>query len=41
MLNVGVATVTRGANAFENEKIFEVKIPILETLRLYKNKKNE
>ena len=41
MLNVGIATVTRGANAFENEKIFEVKIPILETLRLYKNKKNE
>ncbi len=41
MLNVGIATVTRGANAFENEKIFEVKMPILETLRLYKNKKNE
>ena len=41
MLNVGIATVTRGANAFENEKIFEVNIPILETLRLYKNKKHE
>ena len=40
-LNVGIATVTRGANAFETEQIFDVKIPVLETLRLYKNKKNE
>ena len=32
--------VTRGANTFETEKIFEEKLQILETLRLYKNKKN-
>ena len=41
ILNVGIATVTRGANTFETEKIFEEKLQILETLRLYKNKKND
>jgi Trp operon repressor len=41
ILNVGIATVTRGANAYEKEEIFEKKIPILQKLRLNKNKKNE
>ena len=40
ILNVGIATVTRGANTFKTEKIFEEKLQILETLKLYKNKKN-
>ena len=41
ILNVGIATVTRGANAFEKEEIFEKKIPVLQKLRIIKNKKNE
>ena len=41
ILNVGIATVTRGANALEKEKVFEKKIPILHKLKLIKNEKNE
>ena len=32
-LNVGIATVTRGSNAFENEEIFKIKSNIIDILR--------
>ena len=36
-LNVGIATVTRGSLAFENEKIFQIKSNIKDILRLKQN----
>ena len=38
-LGVGIATVTRGAQAFENEKIFKIESNIIDTLK--KNKFDE
>ena len=32
-LNVGIATVTRGSYAFENEEIFKIKSNIIDILR--------
>ena len=45
-LNVGIATVTRGSYAFENEKIFKIKSNIIDILRAnhkkwLKNKMNQ
>tara|TARA_B110001452_G_C14874642_1_gene305750 strand:- start:88 stop:381 length:294 start_codon:yes stop_codon:yes gene_type:complete len=41
ILNVGIATVTRGANAFESESIFKIKSNIIETLKKTKFDKND
>ena len=38
-LGVGIATVTRGAQAFEKEKIFKIESNIIDTLK--KNKFDE
>ncbi len=38
-LGVGIATVTRGAQTFENEKIFKIESSIIDTLK--KNKFDE
>ena len=38
-LGVGIATVTRGAQAFENEKIFKIESNVINTLK--KNKFDE
>ena len=38
-LNVGIATVTRGSYAFENEEIFKIKSNIIDILRA--NHKND
>ena len=38
-LGVGIATVTRGAQAFENEEIFKIESNIINTLK--KNKFDE
>ena len=32
-LGVGIATVTRGAQAFENEKLFKIKSDIIDILK--------
>ena len=39
-LNVGIATVTRGANTFETESIFKINSNIIETLKNTKFEKN-
>ena len=36
ILNVGIATVTRGASALENEEIFKVNIEIIQMLKTNK-----
>ena len=40
VLNVGIATVTRGANTFETESIFKINSNIIETLKNTKFEKN-
>ena len=39
-LNVGIATVTRGANTFEAENIFKINTNVIQTLIKTKFKKN-
>ena len=41
ILNVGIATVTRGANTFETESIFRINSNIIETLRKTKFETND
>ena len=41
ILNVGIATVTRGANTFETESIFKINSNIIETLRKTKFETND
>jgi TrpR family transcriptional regulator, trp operon repressor len=41
LLNVGIATVTRGANTFETESIFKINSNIIETLKKNKFDKND
>ena len=41
ILNVGIATVTRGANTFETESIFKMNTIIIETLKKTKFEKND
>ncbi len=41
MLNVGIATVTRGAGALETEEFFKIKTNIIETLKIVNINKNE
>ena len=41
ILNVGIATVTRGANAFATESIFKINSNIIETLIKTKFKTND
>ena len=41
ILNVGIATVTRGANTFETESIFKINSNIIETLKKNKFDKND
>ena len=40
-LNVGIATVTRGANTFEAENIFKINTNVIETLIKTKFKTND
>ena len=40
-LSVGIATVTRGANAFDSEKIFSIKTNIMKILKTTKIDYNE
>ena len=40
-LNVGIATVTRGANAFDSEKLFSIKTNIIKILKTTKIDYNE
>jgi TrpR family transcriptional regulator, trp operon repressor len=40
-LNVGIATVTRGANTFEEENIFKINTNVIQTLAKTKFKKND
>ena len=39
ILNVGIATVTRGSNTFEKDTLFSIEEPVLKKLNLYKHKK--
>ena len=41
ILNVGIATVTRGANTLETESIFKINSNIIETLRKTKFETND
>ena len=41
ILNVGIATVTRGVNTFETESIFKINSNIIETLIKTKFKTND
>ena len=41
ILNVGIATVTRGANTFETESIFKINSNIIEILKKNKFDKND
>jgi TrpR family transcriptional regulator, trp operon repressor len=41
ILNVGIATVTRGVNTFETESIFKINSNIIETLRKTKFETND
>ncbi|MDC0093074.1 trp operon repressor [Alphaproteobacteria bacterium] len=41
LLNVGIATVTRGANTYETESIFKINSNIIETLKKNKFDKND
>ena len=41
ILNVGIATVTRGASALENEDIFKVNSEIIQMLKTNKNDLND
>ena len=41
ILNVGIATVTRGANTFGTESIFKINSNIIETLKKYNFDKND
>ena len=41
ILNVGIATVTRGANTFETESIFKLNSNIIKTLRKTKFETND
>ena len=40
-LNVGIATVTRGANTFEAENIFKINTNVIQTLTKKKKKKHD
>ena len=41
ILNVGIATVTRGANTFGTESVFKINSNIIETLKKNKFDKND